>query len=57
MVHYRLEQHVFLYDSYVKKVYLLESVGENFDVNSMMKEFPANKQFTVLWINLDQLNS
>jgi hypothetical protein len=26
---------------------LLESVGENFDVNFMMKEFPADKQFTI----------
>jgi hypothetical protein len=25
---------------------LLESVGENFDVNFVMKEFPAHKQFT-----------
>jgi hypothetical protein len=27
---------------------LLESAGENFDVNFMMKEFPADKQFTIL---------
>jgi hypothetical protein len=26
---------------------LLESVGENFDVNFMMKEFLADKQFVV----------
>jgi hypothetical protein len=25
-----------------------KSVGENFDINFMMKEFPAGKQFTVL---------
>jgi hypothetical protein len=36
---------------------LLESVGENFDVNFMMKEFPADKQFTILWINLDEQDS
>jgi hypothetical protein len=28
---------------------LLESVGENFDVNFMMKEFPADKQFPIWW--------
>jgi hypothetical protein len=27
---------------------LLESVGENFNVNSVMKEFPADKKFTIL---------
>jgi hypothetical protein len=26
---------------------LLDSVGENFDVNIMMKEFPADKPFIV----------
>jgi hypothetical protein len=26
---------------------LLESVGENFDVNFVMKEFPADKQFKI----------
>jgi hypothetical protein len=26
---------------------MLESVGENFDVNFVMKEFPSNKQFIV----------
>jgi hypothetical protein len=29
---------------------LLESVGENF----VMKEFPADKQFKIWWINLEQ---
>jgi hypothetical protein len=33
---------------------LLESVGENFDINFMMKELPADKQFTICWINLEQ---
>jgi hypothetical protein len=47
MAHYTLEQCVFLYDTYVKYD-LLESVGENFDVNFMMKEFPADKQF-IIW--------
>jgi hypothetical protein len=27
---------------------LLESVGKDFDVNFMVKEFPADKQFTIL---------
>jgi hypothetical protein len=27
---------------------LLEGVGENFDVNFVMKEFPADKQFRML---------
>jgi hypothetical protein len=28
-------------------MYLLESVGENFDANFVMKEIPADKQFIV----------
>jgi hypothetical protein len=36
---------------------LLESVGENFDVNFVMKEFPADKQFVIWWINLEQRDS
>jgi hypothetical protein len=36
---------------------LLESVGENFVVNFLKKEFPADKQFTIRWINLDQWGS
>jgi hypothetical protein len=36
---------------------LLESVGENFDVNFVMKEFPADKQFIIRWINLEQQDS
>jgi hypothetical protein len=36
---------------------LLESVGENFDVNFVMKEFPADKQFIIWWINLEQQDS
>jgi hypothetical protein len=32
---------------------LLQSVSENF----MMKEFPADKQFIIWWINLDQQDS
>jgi hypothetical protein len=32
--------------------YSLESVSENVDVNFVMKEFPADKQFTIWWINL-----
>jgi hypothetical protein len=36
---------------------LLESVGENFDVNFVMKEFPAYQQFIILWINLEQQDS
>jgi hypothetical protein len=36
---------------------LLESVGENFDIDFMTKEFPEDKEFTIWWINLDQRNS
>jgi hypothetical protein len=32
---------------------LLQSVGENY----VMKEFPADKQYTISWINLDQRDS
>jgi hypothetical protein len=47
MVRNTLEQRVFPYDTYVK-YNLLESVGEKFDVNFVMKEFPADKQF-IIW--------
>jgi hypothetical protein len=30
---------------------LLEGVSKNFDVNFVMKEFPADKQFTIWWTN------
>jgi hypothetical protein len=33
---------------------LLESVGKNYDVNFVMKEFPAEKQFTTWWINIER---
>jgi hypothetical protein len=46
MVRYTLEQRVFLFDTYIKYG-LLESVGKNFDVNFVMKEFPADKQFII----------
>jgi hypothetical protein len=36
---------------------LLESVSENFYVNFMMKEFLADKQFIIWWINLEQWDS
>jgi hypothetical protein len=29
------------------KTDLVESIGENFDVNFMMKDFPADEQFTI----------
>jgi hypothetical protein len=32
---------------------LLGSVSENFDMNFVMKEFPEDKHFTILWINLE----
>jgi hypothetical protein len=32
---------------------LLKSVGGNFDISFVMKEFPADKRFTIWWINLD----
>jgi hypothetical protein len=47
MVRDTFEQRVFLYDTYVKYD-LPESVGKNFDVNFVMKEFPAAKQF-IIW--------
>jgi hypothetical protein len=47
LARYTLEQRVFLYDTYVNRD-LLESVGENFDVNFLMKEFPADTQF-IIW--------
>jgi hypothetical protein len=56
MARHTLEQRAFLYDTYVK-YYLLESIGENFDVNFVMEEFSADKQFTIWWINLDQRDS
>jgi hypothetical protein len=36
---------------------LLEFVGKNFDVNFVMKEFPADKQSTIWRINLEQMDS
>jgi hypothetical protein len=33
---------------------LQASVGENFDVNFAMKEFLADRQFIIGWINLEQ---
>jgi hypothetical protein len=36
---------------------LLESVGELFNVNFLKKEFPADKQFTIRWINLEWWDS
>jgi hypothetical protein len=54
MVQYTLEQCVILYNT-ACNVDLLENVGKNFDINFMMKEeFPADKQFTIWQINLDQ---
>jgi hypothetical protein len=48
MVRYTLEQRVFVYDTYVKYGSAgMESVGENFDVNFVVEEFPADKQFTI----------
>jgi hypothetical protein len=49
MARYTLEQCVFLYNTYVKYG-SVESVSKNFDVNFMMKEFPADKQF-IIWLN------
>jgi hypothetical protein len=42
MVQYTLEQRVFLYDTWNPD--LLESVGENFDLNLVVNEFPADKR-------------
>jgi hypothetical protein len=36
---------------------LQEKVGENLDVNFVMKQFPAWEQFTIWWINSEQLGS
>jgi hypothetical protein len=53
MVRYTLQQCVFLYDTYVN-MDLLESVGENFDVNFVMEEFRADKQSIIWYINLER---
>jgi hypothetical protein len=53
MMRYSLEQCLLLYNT-SWNTDLPESVGENFNENFMMKEFPADKQFTIWWINLDQ---
>jgi hypothetical protein len=47
MVRSSLEQRIFVNDTYVKQD-MLETAGENFDVNLVMKEFPAGKQF-IIW--------
>jgi hypothetical protein len=52
MVRYTLQQRVFLYDTYVN-MDLLESV----DVNFGMKEFSADKQFTIWRIILEHRDS
>jgi hypothetical protein len=36
---------------------VLESVGKNLDVNFVVKVFPADKQFTIWWINLEWWDS
>jgi hypothetical protein len=36
---------------------LLESVDKNFGVNLGKKEFPADKQFIIWWMNLEQRDS
>jgi hypothetical protein len=36
---------------------LLESVSENLDVIFVIKEFPADKQFVIWWLNLEQWES
>jgi hypothetical protein len=36
---------------------LLKIGSENLNVDIVMKEFPADKQFTIWWINLEQLDS
>jgi hypothetical protein len=53
VVRYAFGQRVFLYDAYVKYDQL-ESVGENSDVNFVMKGFPAEKQLIILWINVER---
>jgi hypothetical protein len=51
---YTSEKYVFLYDSYVK----YGSAGKcmqtfwHFDVNVVMKEFPADRQFIIWWMGL-----
>jgi hypothetical protein len=41
MLRYALEQHVFFMTA------VLGSVGENLDVNFVMKEIPADRQFAI----------
>jgi hypothetical protein len=49
MVQYTLEQRVFLYG-----IQICQEVSENFYVNFFIKEFPAEEQFTIWWINVYQ---
>jgi hypothetical protein len=47
MVRYSLEQRVFMYDTYVKYG-PVRKCRRKFRLNFVMKESPAEKQFTVL---------
>jgi hypothetical protein len=49
MVQYSLGKCVFLYETHMKYEYA-RKCWQNFNVNFMMKEFPAAKQFTIWWI-------
>jgi hypothetical protein len=56
MVRYVLEQRVFLYDNYVK-CGSARKCWRKFRPNFVMKEFPAEKQFTIWWLSLEQRDS
>jgi hypothetical protein len=42
-----LQSNVYFYVTALRNTDLLASVGENFDVNFLMKKFPVGKQFTI----------
>jgi hypothetical protein len=56
MVRYILEQRVFLYGTYMKYG-SARKCRRKFRCKFRDKEFPADKQFTIWWINLDQRDS
>jgi hypothetical protein len=56
MIRYTLEQRVYFRMTATCNKDLLESGGENFDINFMMREFPPDKQLVLWLMNLQQRN-
>jgi hypothetical protein len=52
-----LWSNMYFYITPMRNTDLLESVDENFDVNLLIKRFPADKQFTIWWLNLEKRDS